>query len=133
MNKLDKEGESAEQIVNAYGEALSAEPGMAKPISSLKNSKDEIREAIKAYILSLKKAGMLNKEILKALSFGYASIDLFIDDKESQLFSYVEKLKDNTDLPEDLLNNYHTFLKQASTTMKENAEDINRFIMDNMS
>ncbi|MGK7392428.1 MAG: hypothetical protein ACNS60_18890 [Candidatus Cyclobacteriaceae bacterium M2_1C_046] len=129
QKELDTAGKLAERIVNAYGEALSAEAiGIAKPISSLKYSKEEIKSAIKTYIDSLVKADKLNKELIKVLSLGYASIDLFIEDKEAEKFSYVEKSKDDKDLPEELLISYQNFVQNAKKSMQNNVEEITAYI-----
>lgn len=129
QKELDIAGKRAERIVNIYGEALSAESiGIAKPISSLKYSKEEIKSAIKTYIDSLIKANKLNKEIIKVLSFGYASIDLFIEDKDAEKFNYVEKSKDDKDLPEELLISYKNFVENAKLSMQENVEEITTYI-----
>lgn len=76
--------ELAEKIVNNYGFSLSRPKqnvGLARPISFLSNSKDEIKTAFLNYITALKKRNMLTNEIKTNLIGAYSYIDSFIDDE----------------------------------------------------
>lgn len=84
---------SAEKIVNDYGKSLSQWPDgdMAIPISLLRNSKAEIKNAFRDYILALKFHNKLSDEMFSELKIAYGYIDLFVEDRNVKIINKVHK------------------------------------------
>jgi polyribonucleotide nucleotidyltransferase len=127
MAEFNENQKAAEAIVNDYGTALSIESeGFARPASLLNNSKEEIKEAIKAYIEALIATKRLSKELCSILSFGYASVELFTDDDEAEFINKLGKKKEK--LSEDLYSTYSDYVQETTLAMKRNIAEITDFL-----
>jgi polyribonucleotide nucleotidyltransferase len=127
MAEFNENQKAAEAIVNDYGTALSIESeGFARPASLLNNSKEEIKEAIKAYIEALIATKRLSKELCSILSFGYASVELFTDDDEAEFINKLGKKKEK--LSEDLYSTYSDYVQETTLAMKQNIAEITDFL-----
>lgn len=128
-NAFDEKGKAAEKIVNDYGTSLGVEStGFARPISLLKNSKEEIKVAIKEYIKILISTERLSKEITQVLSFGYASIELFTEDEKAAQINELERQSKAGNISDSdyfILNDH---VQKTTSAMKENIADITDFL-----
>lgn len=76
--------ELSEKIINQYGFSLSRpkkNSGLARPVSFLSHTKDEIKTAYSSYITALQKRNLLTDKIKEELIGAYSHIDSFIDDE----------------------------------------------------
>ncbi|MCY7410498.1 MAG: hypothetical protein LH473_09505, partial [Chitinophagales bacterium] len=77
----------AEKIVREFSALLDPSHDIGKPahpISLLRNSNEDIKQAYKDLTLALKEDKLLTDEILENLKDGYSVIDVFIPDHEAQ-------------------------------------------------
>lgn len=77
----------AEKIVREFSELLDPSRDIGKPahpISLLRNSKEEIKQAYKDLTLALKESKLLTEDVFENLKAGYSLIELFIPDDEAQ-------------------------------------------------
>lgn len=129
MVEFNEKQKEAEAIVNNYGTSLSIESeGFARPASLLKNSKEEIKEAIKEYIEALIATKRLSKELCSILSFGYASVELFTDDDEAEYINKLGKQNEKQKLPDDLYAIYSDYVQSTTLAMKQNIAEITDFL-----
>ncbi len=84
----------AEIIINNFGTSLTQKVnGIARPISYLRNSIQEIKEAYRVYITALVDTDQLTDEIYGNLSAAYSFIDQFIEDEKAEIINRVNKQK----------------------------------------
>ena len=95
----------AEKIVKDFGILLASrsenEP-LFRPISALKNSVGEIKEAYKIYIKEIQDKDLLTVEMKFALIGTYCGLQFFVDDNMAKL-----------------LNKYHNIPKQINDPLEE--------------
>lgn len=85
-------GLNAQSIINSYAEALAiGSRGVARPISYLANTQNEIRQAYKDYLAALKQQNKLDDKMVQELRVTFGSIDHFIDDKQAHIINRVHE------------------------------------------
>lgn len=120
-------GLHAESIVNDYMESLAmGSRGIARPISYLKNTKEEIRQAFKDYMTALILQHKLDGKLATQLRATYSSIDHFIDDKLAHDINRIEglrKSKQPISADEETLHRWFVVDVLMNSTSKANEFD----------
>jgi hypothetical protein len=131
MNPADYERISkAEIIINNYGTSLTHKAdGIARPISYLKNSIQEIKDAYRIYISALVDTNQLTDQIYGNLSSAYSFIDQFIEDEKAQIINRVnkQKLEKTASLPQEE-KLYKDFFEKVILRMAEKNLELDKLI-----
>ena len=85
------EDQKAWQIIQAYAEAVSKEDGIARSLSLLINSKQEIINSYKIYISYARAKNILSTDLFSKLLTTYSVIDAFVEDKNVEIINRVSK------------------------------------------
>lgn len=117
-------------IVQNYGKSLAqGVNGIARPISLLQNSKDEIQQAIKDYIIYLRGDNKLTDDLYGELSTAYSVIDHFIDDDRADIINKVFfQLKSHDNVPSSDLEVYYDFMDNSFTNCTERMIELDELI-----
>jgi hypothetical protein len=120
----------AEVIVNDYGGALAqGVDGIARPISLLKNTKDEIKQAFKDYLVALKNHKKLTNEKYSILSATYGYIDHFVDDNAAAIINKVFKqIENNESIDQESQKVYQEFMAKSFLKMSDKMQELEDII-----